>query len=142
MPKRKNWNWNNQNRKVYHKINIIIAGVIVLMLVYSGIFSASGRVHPIPSMYKQTVVSTGLSRAFSEIVRGNWHQALSFNAFSLRIFTFFAAQLFLRLLISFLLFRKMFSENTLLFSDILISVLLFLWAFTAFVAAQFKIIGI
>jgi hypothetical protein len=142
MPKNKNWKWNNQSRKAYLKINIIIAGVIVLMLLYSGIFSAGGRVHPIPSMYNEPVVSTGLSRAFSEIVRGNWHQALSFNTFSLRIFTFFAAQLFLRLLFSFLLFRKMFSENTLLFSDILISVLLFLWAFAAFVAAQFKMIGI
>jgi hypothetical protein len=93
-------------------------------------------------MYNEPVVSTGLSRAFSEIVRGNWQQALSYNAYSLRIFIFFAAQLILRLLFSFLLFRKMFSENTLLFSDILISVLLFLWAFAAFIVAQFKMIGI
>ncbi|MGD9993037.1 MAG: DUF2752 domain-containing protein [Salinivirgaceae bacterium] len=142
MPKSTKWNWNSQSQKAYLKINGIIAGVIVLMLLYSGIFSAGGRVHPIPSMYNVPVVSTGLSRAFSEIVRGNWQQALSYNAYSLQIFIFFVAQLFLRLLFSFLLFRKMFSQNTLLFSDILISVLLFLWAFAAFIVAQFKMIGI
>lgn len=142
MPKSTKWNWNKQGQVAYFKINGIIAGVIVLMLLYSGIFSAGGWSHPIPSMHNVPVVSTGLSRAFSEIVRGNWQQALSFNVYSLRIFTFFAAQLFLRLLFSILLFRKMFSKNTLLFSDILISVLLFLWAFAAFVLAQFKMIGI
>lgn len=142
MPKSTSWNWNRKGSIAYLKINAIIAGVIVLMLLYSGIFSADGWTHPIPSMYNQTVVSTGLSRAFSEIVRGNWQQALSFNAYSLRIFSFFIGQLFLRLLFSLLLFRKMFSENTLLFSDILISVLLFLWAFTEFVIAQFSMPGI
>ncbi len=124
----------------YQKINIAIAGIIILMISYSGIFSVSGLIHPLKTIYSFPVVSTGLSRSFSEIVRGNFYEANQYNRFGIRIFTFFIIQLFLRLLISFLLFIKMFSKNTLLFADILITVLLFLWAFVPFVYAQVKML--
>lgn len=124
----------------YLKINLIIAGVIILMIIYSGIFSAHGIHHPIKSMYNFPVVSSGLSRSLSEMVRGNLEQARLFNPYGPRIFLFFIIQLLLRISCSILLFRNRFSKNTLLISDILTSVLLFLWAFIPFVAEQIKMV--
>ncbi len=104
-------------------------------MIYSGIFSAENP-HPIHSAYKTTVISTGLSRAFSEIVRFNFNAALSYNPYSLKLSTFFAIQGLMRIIFSILLFRNMFSKNLILFTDILLSVLLFLWSFGHFIIDQ------
>ena len=52
-------------------------------MVYSGIFS-SANPHPIKSYHTEQVISTGLSRAFSEIVRLNFIQAKHFNPYSIK----------------------------------------------------------
>ncbi len=104
-------------------------------MVYSGIFSAQNP-HPIHSAYQNQVISTGLSRAFSEIVRFNFSSAINYNPYSIRLFSFFAIQGLMRLFISILLFRNIFSKNLILFADILLSVLLFLWSFGSFIMDQ------
>jgi len=121
----------------YHIINVIIAGIILAILIYSGIFSASGIPHPIKSQTIEPTVSTGLSRAFSEIVRLNFKKSIEFNPYSIHIFLFFFIQFFLRFFMSLLLLSSHFSKNLLLFADILVSVLLFLWSFGNFILVQF-----
>lgn len=105
------------------------------MLIYSGIFS-SQKDYPISSMYSQNVSSTGLSRAFSEIVRFNFDKAKTYNPYAISIFLFFFYQLFLRIISSLLLIKSKISKNNLLFTDIFISILLFLYSFGRFIADQ------
>jgi hypothetical protein len=120
----------------YLQVNALIAGIIILIMIYSGIFSASGIPYPIKSYYSTPVASTGLSRAFSEIVRGNIQKAVELNPYSIKIFSFFFLQFPLRILISVLLLSKRISSMQLIFIDVLVSVLLFLWAFYSFIFFQ------
>lgn len=119
----------------YLIVNVIFAGIILLLIVYSGIFSADTP-HPIKSAHANPVISTGLSRAFSEIVRGNFSAALAYNPYSISIFLFFFIQFFLRVIFFILMFRNIFSKNHLVLADILLSVLLFLRAFGRFIIDQ------
>lgn len=131
------------NKKINHVIkpdnyiiiNLIFAGLISLMWVYSGIFSASNP-HPINSVHTDQVISTGLSRAFSEIVRLNFNAAIEFNPYSIQLFSFFFIQFWLRLAFLFLMFRNIFRKNIIVLADVLISVLLFLSTFGQFISAQ------
>jgi predicted neutral ceramidase superfamily lipid hydrolase len=108
------------------------------MLVYSGIFSASGLTHPIKSATTEPTISTGMSRAFSEIVRGHFSQALQYNPYSITIFIFFFSQLVMRLICTILLLSSYISEKLLIIADILLSVLLFLLTFYEFISDQFE----
>lgn len=91
----------------YLIINLIFAGFILILILYSFIFSAEGSKHPVPSagwLTGQTLPSTGLSRSFSEIVRLEFDQARKYNPFGIRIFSFFFLQLLLRIAGSFTVF--------------------------------------
>jgi len=124
-------------RSPYFQFNIAFAGIILLIIGYSGLFSAHGLPFPIHSAHsEQQLISTGLSRAFSEIVRLNFQQAKIYNPYSLGLFLFFFAELILRILISLILFSKRFSQKLVLFSDVLISLLLFLCTFGVFIVDQ------
>jgi hypothetical protein len=78
-----------------------------LVFLYSGIFSAQKDNHPVPSFFEEITgrpsPSAGMSRAFSEIIRGETASALEYNPDSLRIFAFFLIQGIQRLAVSFLL---------------------------------------
>lgn len=121
--------------KSYLKINLIFAGIIVALLVYSGVFHTNTS-YPIHSMYKQNVISTGMSRAFSEIVRFHFDKAKAYNPYAISIFLFFFCQLFLRIISSIFLLKGKISKNNLLFADIFISILLFLYSFGRFIGDQ------
>lgn len=104
-------------------------------MIYSGIFSEQNQ-HPIKSAHTEKVISTGLSRAFSEIVRFNFDRATELNSYSIKLFLFFFIQGILRLFFSLLMFRNMFSKKHLVKLDILLSVFLFLWSFGPFIIDQ------
>lgn len=122
----------------YPKINIIFAGIILVILVYSGVFSSGKDNHPIPSFYElakhKPSPSRGLSRSFSEIMRFRFESAAAFNSNGLRIFLFFFIQLFLRLGFTCIYLRSSISKTLLVSLDIGISVGLFLYAFWNFLA--------
>ncbi len=130
-----------KNNKFFYNpyliVNGLIAGIILLMLIYSGIFSASGIPYPIHSQTIAPTISTGLSRAFSEIVRLNFDSARQFNAYSLPIFLFFFIQFFIRIIIIQLFLSTRINQKVILFTDVLVSVLLFLWSFGNFIVDQF-----
>lgn len=129
---------NSFARSPYFQFNITFAGIILLIIGYSGLFSPHGLPYPIHSAYPdQQLISTGLSRAFSEIVRFHFQQARAYNPYSISLFLFFFIQFLLRILTSIILFSKRFSQKLVLISDILISVLLFLCTFGKFIVDQF-----
>jgi hypothetical protein len=119
--------------KPYRIINLSLAGIIMMVFVYSGLFSAHRDNHPIPSFYEiitgEPSPSSGLSRAFSEIVRGNMDAARSYNSDSLLIFAFFLIQFIQRILVTLLLHLQMLRTRSLLAADLVISTGLFFYCF-------------
>jgi hypothetical protein len=107
----------NRNRKVgfqgvrfrdepYLILNIFFAGVIILMMAYSGIFSPDQNNYPVACIHEkitgESCFSCGLSHSFSLIVRGRIEEAYEWNIYGMRVFLFFISQLILR--IAFLLY--------------------------------------
>jgi hypothetical protein len=102
--------------KPYFIINLVLAGLIGLAFLYSGIFSAERDNHPVPSFYEEITgkpsPSAGMSRAFSEIIRGNINSARQYNPDSPMIFAFFIIQGIQRLTVSLLLLLARKSSGT------------------------------
>jgi len=88
-----------QNANAYRIVNLLLALVVLGVFVYSLMYTP-GK-HPIPSIFTDITgvetPSTGLSSAFSELVRGNLNVARSYNANVLQVFSFFVLQLLLRI---------------------------------------------
>jgi hypothetical protein len=117
----------------YYIINISLAGILMMVFIYSGLFSAGKENHPVPSFYEyitgEQAPSSGLSRAFSEIIRGNLQAARDHNKDSLLIFTFFLIQLIQRIMVMLLLHKQIPRTRILVWADVLTSILLFLYCF-------------
>ena len=86
--------------KPYFLLNIILAGVILLIMGYSLFYSPDEERYPVPCVHEtltgEPCPSCGLSHAFSLIVRGRTEEALEWNSHSLRIFLFFVLQFVMR----------------------------------------------
>jgi hypothetical protein len=134
--------------KPYLIINFILAGVIGFIFIYSALFSAQKDNHPVPSFYEEATgepsPSSGISRAFSEIMRGNLKSARNYNPDALLIFAFFGIQFFQRLGVSLLLIKRMgiSKKKHLLYADVLSSIILFLYCFAAQFQALFQYIKV
>ena len=119
----------------YPKINLIFAGIILCIFIYSGIFSPEKANHPIPSGYTlltgKPTKSTGLSRAFSAIMQLEFNKALRNNKESLKVFSFFIIQLLFRFLFTLMYFR--WKNRKVITTDIILSVLLFIYCFEGFI---------
>ena len=120
--------------------NIIFAGIILLIIVYSGIFTLDGEGYFIKSACQDNssiyCISKGLSRSFSEIVRFNIEEARMYNKYGVSIFLFFIIQLFMRLLFS-LLTKNVKNYRRLVNVDIFISIFLFIFTFRNFIVIPF-----
>ncbi len=108
------------------------------IMFYSGIFSAQRNDHPVPSIYSEITgeesPGQGMSRAFSEIVRFRFKSALTYNPYSLNLFSFFFIQFFLRIGISVALQFFNGKAKKIASWDIPLSVLLFVAGFYPFLA--------
>jgi hypothetical protein len=129
------------SNRPYLLVNLILAGIIGIILIYSGLFSAEKANHPIPSFYERVAgepaPSAGMSRAFSSIMRGRLDEACRYNLDSLPVFAFFLIQLIQRISISFLLERSPIRKKHLLPADVFLSSLLFLYCFQGQIRAMF-----
>jgi hypothetical protein len=102
--------------------------------------------HPIPSFYQEITgkpsPSSGMSRAFSELIRGNIDSARDYNPDSPLIFAFFLIQGIQRILVSFLVrFQRSGSALTyLLTADTVFSVILFLYCYKGQIRALLEIL--
>ena len=85
------------DQRAYFAVNIILAGVILLIMGYSGFYSPDENEYPVVCIHEKLTgeqcPSCGLSHAFSLIIRGRIDEALLLNSASLRVFLFFALQL-------------------------------------------------
>lgn len=113
----------------YKKINVIFILLITFIFFYC--FSVpyfsigiSSSCKGMPLIYCK---SRGLTRAFSQILRFNFKEAIAFNRYILKIFLFFLIQLFLRIFINIKVNLQYF--KTILFLDIFGSILFFLFSF-------------
>jgi len=126
----------------YLVINIVFAGVILLIMAYSGIFSPEKGNYPVVCIHEKITgepcVSCGLSHSFSLIIRGRIDEAYQWNRYAMRVFLFFAGQFLLRIIFSLLYTRHPETRKQLIMFDIIGSSLIFLIAFMPFIAAIIK----
>ena len=123
-----------QHISVYNKINIIFIAIILLVFAYSYIFTPEKNNYPIHSACKvKPCKSTGLSRAFSKIVRFKFNEAKEFNRNSISVFSFFLAQLFFRILTIIILKKNILKTKFVLIFDIIFSTTLYLITFKSLI---------
>jgi len=126
----------------YIKVNLILAGVILLIFAYSGFFSPEKGGYPVVCIHEkltgQPCASCGLSHSFSLILRGRISEAYQWNIYGLRVFLFFAAQLVMRLVFSVIFIRNSAIRRQLIIYDSAASVLLFLICFLPFIGFILK----
>lgn len=129
-------------KDTYNLINIIFAGVILLIFAYSGIFSPDKDNFPVACIHEKLTgepcVSCGLSHSFSLIVRGRITEAYQWNPNGMRVFLFFAAQLVLRVAFSIFYLRYHDTRKQLIIVDCIGSGIIFLVAFWPFIVNIFS----
>ena len=129
-------------KEPYLIFNIALAGVIMLIMIYSGIFSPDKNDYPVVCIHEKLTgepcVSCGLSHSFSLILRGRIDEAYQWNQNGMRIFIFFAAQFLMRSVFSGAYLNHPDSRKQLIYYDIIGSSLLFLTAFMPFLIYIFK----
>lgn len=86
----------------------------------------------------KTSISTGLSRAFSAIVRLDFDAAFKFNIYSMQLFLFFLAQLFMRLIAFWLSKKEGMKQKAIVIPDVIITIAMFLYCFWPFIIETFK----
>lgn len=121
----------------YLIINLVIAGVISLIMIYSGFFSPGKDNYPVPCIHEKITgrecVSCGLSHSFSLILRGRFNEAIEWNRYGPAVFTFFAVQLILRISFSFLYMRLKRAQRLILSIDIPVSAVMLIITFLPFI---------
>ena len=126
--------------KPYLIVNIVLAGMIGSVFIYSCLFSAEKGNHPLPSFFEeitqQPAPSSGMSRAFSEIVRGNLDSAREYNPDSPLIFAFFLIQGLQRITVSSLLLKSRINKKHLMIADVFITLILFFYCFQGQIQAM------
>lgn len=127
----------------YLTINIFLAGAIVLILVYSGIFSPEKDNYPVTCIHEKITgepcVSCGLSHSMSLILRGRINEANEWNVYGMRVFLFFVSQLLMRIVFSGIYIRHTGIRKQLILFDILGSSAMFLITFIPFLVYIFKL---
>jgi len=125
-----------KQKESYLIINLVLAGVILLVIAYSGIFSPYKDNYPLVCIHQKITgkpcFSCGLSHSFSLIVRGKISEAYKWNVYGLRVFLFFLLQLIMRVFFSILYLKNESIRTWLIRYDIAGSVLLFSIAFYPF----------
>jgi hypothetical protein len=124
----------------YLVLNRVFAGIILLIILYSVLYSLEKERYPIPSGSQffsgNRTISTGLSHSFSAVVRFDFQAAEKYNPYGIRIFIFFAVQLLMRLAGIFLSVRIRERNLIVLFlADAMLSISFFLYAFWPFFSA-------
>ena len=120
----------------YLILNIFFAGVIILMIAYSGIFSPDQNNYPVACIHEKITgkpcFSCGLSHSFSLIVRGRISEAYQWNIYGMRVFLFFISQLILRIGFSLYYLKYTSTQKQLVIIDSIGSGVLFLITFWPF----------
>jgi hypothetical protein len=136
--------WVKVKGEPYFLINIILAGVILLILAYSGIFSPDKDNYPVTCIHEKITglpcSSCGLSHSFSLIVRGRINEAYQWNIYGMRVFLFFSLQLVLRVAFSYFWIKDNLVRKQLIIMDISGSIVIFLVTFYPFFKQLFLVL--
>ena len=123
----------------YLIFNIIFAGIIFLIIAYSGIFSPEKDNYPVTCIHEiltgDPCISCGLSHSFSLIVRGRIEEAYQWSIYGMRVFLFLASQIILRVVFSIFFLKSPDTGKQLIIMDIIGSVVIFLIAFLPFIGS-------
>ena len=126
----------------YLIMNIFFAGVIILIIAYSALFSPNMDKYPVSCIHEKLTgepcISCGLSHSFSLIVRGRIEEAYHWNHYGMRVFLFFASQLILRVVFSIYYLKYPDTRNQLIIIDCIGSGLIFLISFLPFIVNIFS----
>lgn len=129
----------NPTNRPYFILNIILAGVILLIMGYSLFYSPDEERYPVPCVHEKITgepcPSCGMSHAFSLIVRGRIDEALEWNSQSVRIFLFFALQLVMRIVLGAVSLTTVRGLKQIFVADAAISSVMVLVAFFPFLRA-------
>ncbi len=129
-------------KEPYIRINLILAGVILLIFAYSGFFSPDKDNYPVVCIHEKLTgepcISCGLSHSFSLIVRGKIREAREYNTYGLRIFLFFALELVMRFVFSKIWINRPDVRREIVIYDIVGSIVIFLIAFWPFIVNLFR----
>jgi hypothetical protein len=129
--------WIRLGNEPYLIINLIFAGIIVLIIIYSYIFSPGKDNYPVICLHEkltgQPCFSCGLSHSFSLIVRGRIDESFKWNVYGMRVFLFFVSQLILRVAFSIFYIKNTNTRKQLIIVDCIGSGLIFLLAFWPFI---------
>jgi len=121
---------------VYCLINLIFIGVILLIFLYSIVFSADKSNYPVPSAYTKITgkesISNGLSRSFSEMIRFDIKKAREYNIYGPRIFLFFLLQLLLRIFFTAVVLNFSLTRKPVILIDICLTFILYSFSFFPF----------
>jgi len=125
----------------YLIVNLIFAGVILLIIAYFGIFSPEKNNYPVACIHERLTgepcISCGLSHSFSLILRGRINEAYQWNPYGMRVFLFFISQLILRVVFSIFYFKYSETRSNLIIFDCIGSGVIFLisfWPYIYFIA--------
>jgi uncharacterized membrane protein len=125
----------------YLTVNVVFAGLILLIIGYSAVFSPEDNNYPIVCIHERLTglpcASCGLSHSFSYIIRGNLKEAYEWNIYGLRVFLFFFAQLFMRIIFSVIYISNLSNRKNLIIFDITGSIIIFLISFYPFIRQLF-----
>ena len=138
----------NHNLKVslrnepYLIINLFFAVVVLLIMIYSGIFSPEKDNYPVVCIHEKITgnpcLSCGLSHSFSLLVRGRIDEANKWNQYGMRVFIFFISQLVLRVVFSFFYILYPDTRRQLIIVDCIGSGVIFLISFWPFIVNIFS----
>jgi hypothetical protein len=123
-------------KESYLKINFVLAGIIILVFIYSGIFSPDKDNYPVVCVYEKITgeqcFSCGLSHSFSLIIRGRFREADEWNPYGLSVFLFFFSQLLMRIIFSVFYVKDRNHRRQLALYDITGSSVIFILVFYPF----------
>ncbi len=132
----------NREQIIYRKINLIFAGIMICIFIYSGIFAYIPQQPFIPSFHKlltgESSLSTGLTRSFMAIMRFDFKLARYFNPHGPAIFLFFFLQLCMRLFLYSFIPKNFYTVKEILTLDLILSIGMFLFFFEPFIRYTFN----
>lgn len=130
----------------YLIINIFFAGVILLTILYSGVFSPDKNNYPVVCIHEKLTgepcISCGLSHSFSLILRGRLGEAYQWNIYGMRVFLFFVLQLVIRVVYSIFYLTFPATRKQLIITDSVGTGLIFIisfWPYLVRIASDFFI---
>ena len=132
---------NDMHPKRYLLLNKIFAGIILAIFFYSAFYSPDSNAYPIRCVHEQLLgkqcPTCGMSHAFSALVRLQFDKANAFQPNAFAVFLFFIIQLAMRISAIVLIIKTSISIKSIVYTDIVVSIALFLITFYQLIISTF-----